>query len=158
MNAEVMQVWEQMNGWSKSALDSMLRLNEIASRATERLAQQQLAVMSDCFESGLGQMKLLDEAKGVQDVLVSQSKLATQCGEKWMASARKLLEISLQAQSELGQWMNDRFNQLNAQAKQIAEQAQKVVQQEAQKVVQTAEQAQKVVQQEAQKVVRQATA
>ena len=153
MNAEIMQVWEQMNEWSKSAVDAMLRLNEIASRATERLAQQQLAVMSDYYESGLDQMKLLSEGKGVQDVLAGQSKFATQGGEKWVASTRKLLEISLQAQSELGQWMNDRFNQLSAQAKQTAEQAQKVVQQGAQKVVQTAEQAQK----EAQKVVRQAT-
>jgi len=129
MNADVVQVWDQVNGWNKSTVDSMLRLNEIASRATERLAQQQLAVMTDCFESGLGQMKVLGEAKGVQDVLAGQSKLATQCGEKWIASARKLLEISFQAQSELGQWMNDQFNQFNAQAKQTAEQAQKVVQQ-----------------------------
>jgi phasin family protein len=147
MDAEVMQVWEQMSGLVKSTVDSMLRLNEIASRATERFAQQQLAVMSDCFETGLGQMKLLGEAKGVQDVLAGQSKLATQCGEKWMGSARKLLEISLQAQSELGQWMNDQFNQLNAQAKQTAEQAQKVVHQLNAQAKQTAEQAQKVVQQ-----------
>ena len=141
MNAEFMQVGEQMSGLVKSTVDSMLRLNKIASRATERVTEQQFAVLTDCFESGLGQVKLLGEAKGVQDLLVGQYKFATQCGEKGIASARKVLEISLQAQSELGQWMNDRFNQLTAQAKQTAEQTQKVVQQvqqEAQKVVQKA--------------------
>ena len=149
MNAEVVQVLDQINNLGKSTVDAMLRLNEIASHVTKRVAEQQLAVMTDCFESGLNQMKLLGEAKGVQDLLTGQYKFATQCGEKGMASARKVLEIYSQAQSEFGQWMNDRFNQLTAQAKQTAEQVQKVVQQEVQKVVQTAEQVQKVVQQAA---------
>jgi phasin family protein len=127
MNSEVVQVWDQITGWGKSGVESILRLNEIASRTTERLAEQQLAIMSDCFESGLGQIKLLGEAQGVQDLLTGQSKLLTQCGEKWMAGTRKVLEIFLQAQSDFGQWMNDQFNQLTAHA----EQTQKVVQQAA---------------------------
>jgi phasin family protein len=127
MNSEVVQVWDQITGWGKSGVESILRLNEIASRTTERLAEQQLAIMSDCFESGLGRIKLLGEAKGVQDLLTGQSKLLTQCGEKWMAGTRKVLEIFLQAQSDFGQWMNDQFNQLTAHA----EQTQKVVQQAA---------------------------
>ena len=129
MNAEVVQVFDQINSFGKSTVDAMLRLNEIASRATERVVEQQLAVATDCFKSGLDQMKLVGEAKGVQDLLTGQYKFATQCGEKWMASASKVLEISSQAQSEFSQWMNDRFNQLTAQAKQTAEQTQKVVQQ-----------------------------
>jgi phasin family protein len=131
MNKEATQMWEQMNEVGKSTMESMVRFNEIASRSIERMAQQQFAAVGGCFESAINHLKVLGEAKGVQDVFLGQTRLTTECGEKWMETARRVLEISLQAQTELAQWMQDNLNRLNSQAQKTAEQAQQIMQQAA---------------------------
>jgi phasin family protein len=131
MNKDAFQMWDQMGNAGVTSVQSLVRLNEITSRVVERMAQQQLAVVGGCFESGLNQLKMLSEAKGLQDVLLGQTRLATQCSEKWMESARKLLEISLDSQGELSQWMNDGFNTMSSQAKKAAAETVQSVQQAA---------------------------
>jgi phasin family protein len=129
MNGEAMQMWEQMNDVGKTTMESLLKFNEITSRSVERMAQQQLAMMGGCFESTVSHLKALSEGKGVQDVLLGQTRLATECSEKWMASTRTVIEISLQAQADLGQWMNESLNRLNVQTLKTAEQVQETVRQ-----------------------------
>ena len=131
MNKEAFQMWEQMSNTGITGVQSLVRFNEIASRVVERMAQQQLAVMGGCFESGLNELKMLSEAKGLQDVLLGQTRLTTQCSERWMESARKLLQISLDTQGELSQWMNDSFNTLSSQAKKAATETAQSMQQAA---------------------------
>jgi hypothetical protein len=127
MNKDAMQMLDQMNAMGKTAFESLLRFNEIALHNIERVAQQQLAVVGDCFESGLNHFNAMSEVKGVQDVLLGQTRLATECNEKWVANARKCLEISLQAQTEFGQWLNDSAGALTAQPKQTVVQPKKPV-------------------------------
>jgi hypothetical protein len=95
------------------------------------MVQQQSAVAGDCFEIGTPYLRVLSEAKSIQDVLIAQARLATECGGKWTASAGRMLEISLQTRGELSQWMNDSFNRLSSRAEETAEQAEQVLRQAA---------------------------
>lgn len=124
MCGELSQMYEQMSAPARATWQALIELNQITARSFKRVAEQEITFVGDCAETAARHLKMLHEMKGVQDVLMDEMRLATECGEKWMAGAHRVLEISLQAQSEFGQWMNDGLHRWHGQAQKAAEQVQ----------------------------------
>jgi phasin family protein len=131
MNTETMQMWQHMNEMGRSTLESWLKLSEITMRGAQRMMELQLTITGGCLESATNYMKEMSEAKDLPGMLVVPTRIASACAEKWMANAGKVLEISQQAQSELGQWMSDSINRASSQAGQITAMSRQAVPQAA---------------------------
>ena len=106
MNGELIQLWEQMNAIGRAYRESLIEFNQLTARSIERVAQQGLAFARDCAAIAVQGLQVPIGAKGAQDMLRDETRLAAEYGKKWMASTHQVLEISLEAQNDLGQWMN----------------------------------------------------
>jgi phasin family protein len=101
MTQETVQVWEQATEVGRSALEAMLRMQQIGARGMERLAEQQVAAANEWFEMGTRQLQALNDVKAPDDLWSTQARLASEVGEKWTAHASKMLELSLESQSDV---------------------------------------------------------
>lgn len=112
MQTEMFEKWKEAN---QAALEPVVKLNQITSRALERLAKQQMNLVSDSIQSGVKQSRSLGEIKNVQDLLQKQSALAVEIAEKLQSQAQEALEIVLETQAELNALAEENFR--NASAK-----------------------------------------
>lgn len=70
------------------------------------MTQHEIAFVGDWAATAIHHLQALTGMKDVQDVLMDVTRLATECSEKWIANAHQVLAILLQAQNELGRWLN----------------------------------------------------
>lgn len=112
MQTELFEKWKEVN---QAALEPVVKLNQITSRAMERLAKQQLNLVSESIQRGVQQGKSLGEIKNVQGLFQKQSSLIAELAEKLQAQAQEALDIVLEAQAELNALAEENFR--NASAK-----------------------------------------
>jgi hypothetical protein len=122
-----MQMWQQIIQAGRVTMESWLKLNEITMRTVQRMVEQQFASAGECVKSATHHLGALSEAKSIQDIVMAQTRFAMEYGGNWMASASKGLEVSLQAQGELSQWMNDSIQRANSQIEKTAEQVRQAI-------------------------------
>lgn len=107
------EFFAQWNDMSKTALEPMMKLNQIASRVAERLSKQQMAITKDCLDTSVKQLQTVGQAKGMQDVVQNQTALYSECGEKFKAYAQQTLELIQETQAELSSLMQDAMKQVS---------------------------------------------
>ena len=117
-------MWEQTNAIGRATWEFLIELSQITARSIERVTQQEIAFVGDCAAIAVYRLPALTGVKDVLDVLMDAMRVATECGEKWIANARRVLAISLQAQNELGRWLNGTLHCWYGQAQEAAEQGQ----------------------------------
>jgi hypothetical protein len=105
MNHELNHLWEQMSSIERATRESFIEFNRLAARSIDRIAQQELAFVEDWAAIAVQGWRASMGSRAVQDVLNEETRLAAEYGKKWMANAHRMLEISLEAQNDLGQWM-----------------------------------------------------
>jgi hypothetical protein len=86
--------------------ESLIEFNQIIACSIERVTQQEIAFAGDYAATAIHHLQALTGMKDVQNVLMDVTRLATECGEKWIANTHRVLAILLQAQNELGRWLN----------------------------------------------------
>jgi hypothetical protein len=131
MSGELIQILDPLKAIGEATKASLVGFNQIAIRGIERVTQQELAFAGDCAAIVINHLKVLSEAKSVQDVFRDEVRLATEYGEMLKANAQKAFEISLQAQNELSQWVNESLDRFRANTQKPAEQVQQALPQAA---------------------------
>ena len=126
MNGDLIHLWEQMNAIGKAARESLIEFNQLTARSIDRVAQQGLAFARDFADIAMQGLQASIGAKGAQDMLKDETRLAAEYGKKWMASTHQVLEISLEAQNDLGQWITRTLHRWPGQSS--AEQGQQIMQ------------------------------
>lgn len=106
MQNEMFEKWKEVN---QAALEPVVKLNQIASRAVERLAKQQLALVSETIQDGVKQSQSFGEIKSLQDLVQRQSALASEYASKLQGQAQSTLEIVLETQAELNALAEESF-------------------------------------------------
>ena len=104
MNKEVFDEWLKM---SKSAVEPMMRLNEITVRAMESVARQQLDVARDYLDLGTKQASILGNAERPEDLLSEQGKLVSEFGERLINRAQEFAKIATETQSAIASWAEE---------------------------------------------------
>jgi hypothetical protein len=127
MSGELIQILDPLKAIGEATKASLVEFNQIAVRGIERVTQQELAFAGDCAAIAVNHLKVLSEAKSVQDVFKDEVRLAAEYGETLRANAQKAFEISLQAQNELGQWVNESLDRFRANAQKTVEQVQQTL-------------------------------
>lgn len=102
METNVVKSLEQAN---KTTMESVKRLGEINARALEKLAQHQLDVASAYMEGNMKQFQALSEAKGAQDLMSVQSRMASDLKESLMNHAKRTMDILMETKDEYTKWV-----------------------------------------------------
>jgi len=106
MQNEMFEKWKEVN---QAALEPVVKLNQITSRAVERLAKQQLNLVSESFQESVKQSQSFGEIKTMHDLVQKQSALAADFASKMQEQAQAALEIVLETQAELNALAEENF-------------------------------------------------
>jgi hypothetical protein len=101
MNSEVFDEWVKL---SKSAVEPMMKLNEITVTAMERVARQQLDVARDYLELGTRQASVLSKAEKPDDILTEQGQLVSEFGDRLLNRAQEFARIATETQQAVASW------------------------------------------------------
>jgi len=104
MNSEVFDEWVKL---SKSAVEPMMKLNEITVTAMERVARQQLDVARDYLELGTRQASVLGKAEKPEDILSEQGQLVSEFGERLLNRAQEFARIATETQQAVASWAEE---------------------------------------------------
>jgi len=111
MQNQFMNQWSDMN---KKAIASMQKWADISRGMMKQLVEQQMDVVNSYVESGNKQVRVLSEAKRVQDVVLAQGRFAQELNQKMLHNARVSFEMMVDSKKQYGNWLED--NMKDAQA------------------------------------------
>ena len=101
MNKEVFDEWLKM---SKSAVEPMMRLNEITVHAMGSVARQQLDVARDYLDLGTKQASILGNIEHPEDLLSEQGQLVSEFGARLTSRAHEFAKIATETQTAISEW------------------------------------------------------
>lgn len=101
MNTEAFNEWVKL---TKSAVEPMMKLNEITVSAMERVARQQLDVARDYLDLGTRQATILGKAENPEDMLTEQGQLVSEFGERLLNRAQEFARIATETQQAVAGW------------------------------------------------------
>ncbi|MGH8523403.1 MAG: phasin family protein [Gammaproteobacteria bacterium] len=101
MQFEFMKPWAQFGSMSYASLKE---LGEISAKAFEKIGEQQLGLVSTCFDAGIKHVTVLTESKDYKDLMAGQTKLMTEYNEKMLDAVRKTTEIMIDSKDEIDAW------------------------------------------------------
>jgi hypothetical protein len=104
MSNELFEDWMKT---TKSAIEPMMRLNEITVRAMESVARQQLDVARDYLDLGTKQASILGSAERPEDLLSEQGQLVTEFGERLINRAQEFAKIATETQQAVAGWAEE---------------------------------------------------
>lgn len=104
MNTEVFNEWVKL---SKSAVEPMMKLNQITVTAMERVARQQLDVARDYLDLGTRQTSILSKAERPEDMLTEQGQLVSEFGERLINRAQEFARIATETQQAVASWAEE---------------------------------------------------
>ena len=117
MQAEFGNVVDVVNKVNATAVEAARTVGEINKCAVDRIMQQQLALVGQALESGVGQLKLLQESKGYQQYFAGQAELAQEGTEKVLAAIRETLGALAATRGELNTLVAQGVKDATAQVK-----------------------------------------
>jgi len=104
MQNPFMNQWSDMN---KKAIASMQKLADLSSGMVKQLVEQQMEVVNSYVESSSKQVRVLSEAKRVQDVVMAQGRFAQELNQKMLHNARVSFEMMVDSKKQYGNWLED---------------------------------------------------
>ena len=117
MQAEFGNVVDVVNKVNTTAVEAAKAVGGINKRAVDRIVQQQLALVGQALETGVRQLKLLQESKGYQQYFAGQAELAQEGTEKILAAIRETLGALAATRDELNTLVAQGVKDATAQVK-----------------------------------------
>ena len=101
------------NEMAQGTFEAMRKLGEINMRASERLFQQQLDLTNTMMEANAKGMEAMTKAKGYQELVSSQAKLAQDFGQEWLKNFRSAIEVLTEARDSAADVMDQQVQVAN---------------------------------------------
>ena len=103
------QMFDAYNEMAQGSFEAMRKLGEINMRAGERLFQKQLDLSNTILETGAKGVEVMTKAKGYQELVGSQSKLAQDYGQELLKSYREAVEVLTEARDAVAEVMDQQM-------------------------------------------------
>jgi phasin family protein len=91
------QMFDDYNEMAQGAFEAMRKLGEINMRASERLFQQQMDLTNTMLSTSAQGMEGMTKAKGYQELVTTQAKLAQDYGQEYLKNYRDAVEVLTEA-------------------------------------------------------------
>lgn len=103
------QMFDAYNEMVQGSFEALRKVGEINMRAGERLLQQQLDLSNTMLETGAKGMESMTKAKGYQELMSSQSKLAQDYGQEWLKGYRAAVDVMTEARDSAAEVMDQQM-------------------------------------------------
>lgn len=103
------QMFDAYNEMAQGSFEALRKLGEINLRAGERLFQQQLDLSNVMLETSAKGMEVVTKAKGYQELMASQAKLAQDYGQEFLKSYRSAIEVLTEARDSAADVMDQQM-------------------------------------------------
>jgi len=103
------QMFDAYNEMAQGAFEAMRKLGEINMRAGERLFQQQLDLTNTMLSTSAQGMEGLTKAKGYQELVTAQAKLAQGYGQECLKNYRDAVEVLTEARDAAAEVMDQQM-------------------------------------------------
>lgn len=103
------QMFDAYNEMAQGSFEALRKLGEINLRANERLFQQQLDLTNVMLETSAKGMEVLTKAKGYQELMANQAKLAQDYGQEFLKSYRSAIEVLTEARDSAADVMDQQM-------------------------------------------------
>ena len=103
------QMFDAYNEMAQGAFEAMRKLGEINMRAGERLFQKQLDLTNTMLAAGAQGMEGMGKAKGYQELVTTQAKLAQDYGQECLKSYRDAVEVLTEARDAAAEVMDQQM-------------------------------------------------
>jgi phasin family protein len=103
------QMFDAYNEMAQGSFEALRKLGEINLRAGERLFQQQLDLTNVMLETSTKGMEVVTKAKGYQELMASQAKLAQDYGQEFLKSYRSAIEVLTEARDSAADVMDQQM-------------------------------------------------
>lgn len=91
------QMFDDYNEMAQGAFEAMRKLGEIHMRTSERLFQQQMDLTNTMLSTSAQGMEGMTKAKGYQELVTTQAKLAQDYGQEYLKNYRDAVEVLTEA-------------------------------------------------------------
>ena len=108
----MVDVTEQMNEFSREAVQSASRLSKLSLQSAEKILALQLRFAKSSLDESTKAARSLAGAHDVQEFLALRAKAAESAMEAFMAYSRSLYEVASEAQGELSRIAEERMSGL----------------------------------------------
>lgn len=116
-------IMNTMNDFGKNAFEAAKALGVINGKLVEKAIEQQLSVANLCVESGMQQVKLVQDSKDVKEYWTKQAALMEQYAAKMMDAAKDQVNLAQKAGEEYKSWLEKGVQQANVTAKAVTKKA-----------------------------------
>ena len=113
-------VADVMGQLGQDAFNTAKSLAELNLRTGEKLLQQQLALTEAWLAVGTRNLELLSKAKGYQELLSGQAKLAQECNQQLLDGYQSAAKVVTEATQAYGEWVDDGMKAAAENIKQAA--------------------------------------
>lgn len=105
---ETMQnvLFDSYTEMTQGSFEAMRKISEINMRVSERLFQKQLDLTNVMMETGAKGLDVMSKAKGYQDLLSSEAKLAQEYGQECLKGYRDAIEALTEARDSMAEVMD----------------------------------------------------
>lgn len=103
------QMFDAYNEMVQGNFEALRKLGEINMRAGERLFQQQLDLTNTMLEANTKGMEVMSKAKGYQELVSSQAKLAQDLGQECLKSYRAAVEVMTETRDSVADVMDQQM-------------------------------------------------
>jgi phasin family protein len=103
------QMFDAYNEMVQSSFEALRKLGEINMRAGERLFQQQLDLTNSVLEVNAKGMEAVNKAKGYQELVSGQAKLAQDYGQEVLKGYRAAIEVLTEARDSAAEVMDQQM-------------------------------------------------
>ncbi|MBF0160371.1 MAG: phasin family protein [Magnetococcales bacterium] len=86
---------------TRTAVSSIIRLQEINDQTLQQLAKHQMEATSDFMDVGVKQLRTLGSLQNVDDMVTQQTDLAKELREKILRHTKQTVELLMSANSQL---------------------------------------------------------
>jgi phasin family protein len=114
-------VFESWNKLGQSSFEALKKLSEINLRVGEKLLQEQIELVNSIIETSSKSAEAASKAKGVQEVLSSQSAAAQECGKRLLKSCRSYADVLAGAREEYAKLAEKSLEEANKNISTAAE-------------------------------------
>ncbi|WP_006788003.1 phasin family protein [Thiorhodospira sibirica] len=101
------QLIETYNKMAQESFDAMRKLSEINMRTGEHLFKHQLDLGNAWVETGVKGVELMGKAKGYQEMMSGQTKLAQEYAQKCLDTYRTAAEVLTGAREEISKVLDE---------------------------------------------------
>jgi phasin family protein len=106
-------VFDSYNEMAQTSLEALRKMSEINLRASERLFQHQMDLTHSMLESSTRNFEVIGKARGYQELMSSEAKMAQEMGQEWLKNYRETIEVLTTARDAVAEVMNGQVQILN---------------------------------------------